>query len=388
MIGGASVDVFGQFQSYALFNGMNYRPRPVFQSFVAYNRPLMRLNEAFYASKAAPEYVLFDLEPICYRFPPLEDGWVLRELLLNYEPVAMENSFLLLKTRAAQTPKLTLLGEGVVRQGEPIDLRAYGDSDIWMEVKLEPTWAGRIRQFFFQPARTRVAVWREPGKDRITKSLAPAPMLAAGFLASPLLLNNDDVLDLYTGNRITRPGAYSVEVTPGQGYFWQDTVRYRLYKIGNRLGHCAPADLAWRLRYPGFGSAPAEVIASLKQAVTVGEQPALQLPWGGSLRFTVPRGAKAVSGSFGLGREAYAYGAASGGIEFRIEEELGDGTVQVLHAETMRPGASQAEQGLRRFTAALSGEGERKLVLKAVAGPRGESASVPICWGGIRFDSE
>ena len=388
MIGGASVDVFGQFQSYALFNGMNYRPRPVLQSFVAYNRPLMRLNEQFYASKAAPEYVLFDLAPILYRFPPLEDGWALRGLLLNYEPLAMEDSFLLLKARAAQAPKLTLLGEGIVRQGEPIDLRPYGDADIWMEIYVEPTWAGRLRQFFFQPARTRLAAWRTPRKDRIIKSLAPAPMLAAGFLASPLVLNNEDVLDLYTGNAVTRPGAYSVELTPEQRRFWQDTVRYRLYRIENRLGRCAPADLAWRLRYPGFGSAPAEVIAPLKQVVTIGGQPALELPRGGSLRFTIPPGAKAVSGSFALGREVYADGAAGNGVEFRLEEESGNGAVQLLHAETLQPSANPADQALRPFTAALTGEGERKLILKAVTSPAGEPASVPVCWGGIRFVME
>ncbi len=63
-------------------------------------------------------------------------------------------------------------------------------------------------------------------------------MLAAGFLASPVLQREADVLDLYTGARVTRPGAWSVELIPGEERFWKPTVSYRVYKIENRLGRC------------------------------------------------------------------------------------------------------------------------------------------------------
>jgi len=37
-------------------------------------------------------------------------------------------------------------------------------------------------------------------------------MLAAGFLASPLLLNRSDVVNLYAGKPAVRPAAYSVDI--------------------------------------------------------------------------------------------------------------------------------------------------------------------------------
>jgi hypothetical protein len=61
-------------------------------------------------------------------------------------------------------------------------------------------------------------------------------MLAAGFIASPLLLNTKDVLDLYGGARIVRPSAYSVELTPGAECCWQKTINFRVYRIDDRLG--------------------------------------------------------------------------------------------------------------------------------------------------------
>jgi hypothetical protein len=245
IIGRASVDVFGQYAVYALLNDLNYRPRPVFQSYVACNTRLMRLNEEFYLSKAAPEFVMFGLGPIDRKFPPLEDAMVLRDLLINYEPVAAEGGFLLLKSKSADAPRLTLLREGTVRPGEQIDLREFGDAELWLELDLEPTLSGRLRQFFYRPPTVRLAAWREPAKGLLFRRRAPAAMLAAGFVASPLLLRNEDVLSLYDGNPIPRPAAYSVELLAGEDHFWQPGIRFRVYRIENQLGRPARATLDW-----------------------------------------------------------------------------------------------------------------------------------------------
>ncbi len=231
IIGPGSVDVFGQNQVYALLNGLNYRPRPVFQSYVAGNAPLMRLNEQFYLSSAAPQYVMFSLAPIDRRFPPLEDAMVLRDLLLNYEPAGAEGEFLLLKCKSAYAPRLRLLGQGAVRAGERIDLSGHGGTDLWLEIDLKPTLLGQLREVFYQPATVRLAAWREGSKGLLIRRRAPAAMLRAGFVASPLVLSNGDLLGCYTGRIPPRPGAYSVELLPGDGRFWQQTVQFRVYEI-------------------------------------------------------------------------------------------------------------------------------------------------------------
>jgi hypothetical protein len=230
-IGHATVDVFGEHQAYALYNDLNYRPRPVFQSYAACNARLMRLNERFYLSPAAPEFVMFSLGGIDRRFPPLEDAMVLRHLLINYEPAGSEGAFLLLKSKAVESRRLTLLREGSVRPGERIDLKDFGDTNLWLEIVLEPTWSGRLREFLYRPPTVRVAAWREPGKGLLIRRRAPAPMLAAGFLASPLLLRNEDVLSLYAGQPVSRPAGYSVELLPGEGHFWQEAIPFRVYGI-------------------------------------------------------------------------------------------------------------------------------------------------------------
>jgi hypothetical protein len=232
IVGNSSVDVFGQDQLYALYNHLNYRPRPVFQSYLAYNAYLNQLNEQFYLSTAAPEYVLFRLTPIDYKFPPLEDSFVLRDLLMNYEKAAVEEPYLLLRLRTNAAPRLALLFDQTVRVGERVDLSTFAGENLWLEFKLQPTFLGKIREFVYKPTMTRLVVWRGGKRARYK---APAPMLAAGFLASPLLLNTEDVQNLYSGQNGTRPDAYSVEFDPGGKPFWQTAVQCRIYKIENPL---------------------------------------------------------------------------------------------------------------------------------------------------------
>jgi hypothetical protein len=231
IVGQATVDVFGQHPIYALFNDLNYRPRPVFQSYVACSAPLMRLNEAFYLSAGAPDYVMFSLGPVDRRFPPLEDAMVLRHLLLNYKPVGAEDEFLLLKRESSGVPRLKLLREGTVRPGERIKLGDSGNADIWLEIELKPSWRGGLRQALYQAPAVRLAAWGEGAKPLLARRRAPPAMLAGGFVASPLLMRNEDVSARYDGKPGSRPVGYSVELQPGEEHFWQSTVRFRVFEI-------------------------------------------------------------------------------------------------------------------------------------------------------------
>ena len=211
---------------YALHNDLNYHPRPVFQSYMGYNLRLSRLNEQFYASRAAPEYVLFQLDPIDHKFPPLEDSLVLRNLLFNYEPVLTEKPYLLLKGTSIVEPRLTLLKQAIVQMGEPVDLKPFGQTNLWIEISLHPSFRGEVREFFYKPPVIRLVVWS--GNSKVPYK-APAPMLATGFVASPLLLKEQDVRSFCSGVNLREPGAeslkrpeaYSVQTDEGGKPYWR-----------------------------------------------------------------------------------------------------------------------------------------------------------------------
>ena len=382
-VGKGRIDVFGCNQAYAVFNDLNYRPRPVFQSYAAYSAPLMNLNEQFYFSKAAPEFVLFRLTPIDQRLPALEDASVFRDLLFNYQPMDLEGPFLLLKPKPQPVaPALILIKEGVVYPGEMIGLKEYGNANIWLEVVVEPTALGYARTFFYHPPEIVLTAWRQSATTQMASFRAPAPMLAAGFLASPLLLDNREVLNLCAGKPVIRPNAYSVELTAGS-YLWQSNIRFRVYRIENQLGNSASPELVRLLDFPGFDTAPSEVVANKPSFITVAGKPALFLPADGFMRFTVPAGAKLVQGKYGFAPAAYVLGGATEGAEFRIEQEMPDGSLRMLHSQVLRPSLNLADRGLKSFSVVCPGSGPRKLLLRALPLAANSSPWDVTCWSEI-----
>jgi len=234
-VGTERLDVFGQDQSYALLNRMNYRPRPVFQSYLAYNAPLMRVNEEFYLSKQAPEYVLFALRPVDKKFPLLEDAMTLRALLLNYELAEQEEPFLLLKLKTTARPDTALLKEGTVRTGEMVSLQEFGETNLWLELQVEPTVRGRAQELIFKSAKLRLAISRGYTTIQVVRYSAPVPMLAAGFVASPLLVTHADVVNFYSATAALRPKGYAVERLAGTEKLWENDVHFRIYRIGKSV---------------------------------------------------------------------------------------------------------------------------------------------------------
>lgn len=233
--GKATVDVFGFNQAVALNNELNYHPSPVFQSYIAYNRPLMELNEQFYLSTNAPEYVLFALQAIDSRFPPLENALVLRDLLANYELAGSEGNYLLLRRKGNEEPKLTLVKEGTVFAGEKIDLPAGGETNLWVEMDRKPTLLGRIQQFLYRPAQMAIVV-SQAGDAQPTIFNAPAAMLSAGFLMNPLVLNNQDVSDLYASGKRRTAASFVVDDAHDGIEAWKPQVKYRIYRVDGQLG--------------------------------------------------------------------------------------------------------------------------------------------------------
>ena len=234
LIGRSSVDVFGQYQAYAIDNDLNYAPRPVFQSYNACDRALMALNEDFYLSASAPQFVLFDIKSMDEKFPPLEDARLLRHLLINYQPVAQEKRFILLRAKSCEPCRLGLVGEDHVQFGQPIDLQKYGESPLWLEIDPTPSFRGWLRQSFYAAPIIRLAAWSDPGRTLISKRRAPSPMLSAGFVASPLLLTTKDMQLLSVGKSF-HPAAYSVEADPGQQQLWRNDIQVRIFKIENPI---------------------------------------------------------------------------------------------------------------------------------------------------------
>jgi hypothetical protein len=190
----------------------------------------MRKNEEYFFSKTSPDLWLFQLAPLDRKFAPLEDALLLRALLMNCELIGTEKDFLLLKRVSREKPRSAVLEEGSLRPGESLDIRKWGDTALWIEIELEPSFAGGIRQLAYRPPTVRLAAWREPGRELLYRHQAAWPMLKAGFLASPLVKRTQDAQQLLAEKRSIRPGAYTLELGDSASW-WRERANYRVYRL-------------------------------------------------------------------------------------------------------------------------------------------------------------
>ncbi|HSQ01215.1 MAG TPA: hypothetical protein VL049_28680 [Candidatus Dormibacteraeota bacterium] len=180
------VDMIGHWQSLLLANQSAYRPRPVFQGYMAYTPRLARENAAFLASDAGPRWLLFDPETIDGRLPAIDDAASWPVLLSRYQPAGEVGRYALLERRATPRPwRLVPLGGADALTDKPIAVPPPAGGPIWARIDVDQTFAERVTtQLFAAPyeyldiVNATNAVWRA--------RLVPA-IAGDGFLLSPVI---------------------------------------------------------------------------------------------------------------------------------------------------------------------------------------------------------
>ncbi len=383
MVGGASLDIFGHLQDYAIANEFAYAPRPVFQSYSAYNRGLQELNERFYLGEKGPQFALLALQSIDGRFPPLEDAACLRAILWNYSLVGREGPFLVLERQSAKPATLEVIAEGMARVGERVAVKGRDSDDLWLEIDLSLSLRGRLESLLLRPPPCGIRVWSDAAGDEGRAFNAPAAMLAAGFIASPLLEGPADVAAALTSGSTRRLRAFAVDAkrVPGGGSF-----SWRLSAIrGGLAGHPAAADAV--AEYPGFTVRPTEC-RSRTPTMIVEEAGTrmLKVDPPSEIVIDVPAEATSVEGGFAMLAAAYQEGATDGS-EFIIECGPRAEEIRELSRRLLAPATRPEDRGIQRFSLPLPPGDDRQLILRTTNGPADNAFWDWACWSDVRFGS-
>ena len=200
IVGTDSIDMISCEQVELLREGLNYRPRPVFQSYTAYTPWLLQQNLHYYESRAGPQYVFVRLQPIDSRYAALEDGPLLSELPRRYSVVHREKDYVLLQRKGVQPEHeqtRRLLTRRRATLGQEIPLPPEGDCAIELRARFQPSIRGRVRSFLVQPALLSMVLTDAKNQQhpcRIVPQLS-----ASGFVIHPLLRSNQDFDDFVEG---------------------------------------------------------------------------------------------------------------------------------------------------------------------------------------------
>ena len=230
-----TVDAYPFELSTIFAHSLPWKPRPIFQSYAAYDSQLDALNASHLMGTDAPMYVYFQVRPIDERLASLEDAGSWPLLLSRYSVVDRDGNFLVLARSPTMTsaPEMKSDSKNHERLGRQFNLPNTGEP-IWAEIDVRPTFLGRIITVLFKPSQLRILFRFEDGH---TESFRYVPAMGRrGFVISPIIHSNRDFAALLTKGRAqyffdARPTSVEIAGDAETRLFWRDRFAVDLFRI-------------------------------------------------------------------------------------------------------------------------------------------------------------
>jgi hypothetical protein len=193
------IDAYPGDQALLLAYETDFRPRPVFQSYMAYTPRLAHANADVLLGDRAPQWILFRIAPIDGGFPALDDApsWPL--LLTHYRFAESLGAFALLQRRT--TPlrwRLEPIERVTTHTGGRVAVPSAASGPIWTRIDVHETARDALVRTVFAAPQVWVGLACRDGQPRRYR-LVPA-LAADGFLLSPLVETTGEFVQLVARN--------------------------------------------------------------------------------------------------------------------------------------------------------------------------------------------
>jgi hypothetical protein len=203
IIGNQTVDLVPNEISEIYFNHLNYNPRPVLQSYQAYNDYLDNKNQQKYLSNTAPDFVVYGVESTDNKYAFSEETLTLVALLQRYEPIkTWKNRLLLKRKEQIKTLKLVKKSSTSWELGKTFALNSLIKADSSnrnllsiIKVKTTYNWLGKLLNLFFQPPHLNMELRTQDG-EKMTYRTIPI-LLDKGLIINSKIDNVEDVVQFF-----------------------------------------------------------------------------------------------------------------------------------------------------------------------------------------------
>jgi hypothetical protein len=384
-VGNSTVDVLGFDQAIALYNGLNYRPRPVFQSYSTFTPHLARLNYDYYMSDRAPDYVLFKMQTIDNRWPTLDDGPVLGLLMYRYRYIHTEMGYHLWKRRDSK-PDVSFLTNREVRTDVaplniPVTLKNLSEKQLWATIDIRPSLFGRLRSFFYKPAFVNLVI-KDTASRRSVFRLTP-PQAKTGFILNPMIEDTSAYLQLATNESGRRLRSLQIQVADDDKHFFAGTAQLELFELPAVPASTEYSQQLNKARFWMFSSYPITArSAQTPREIKLDGRNAILMHAPSQMEFEVPAGALEVSGGFGFVPGAYQNGGRTKGAEFSVVWTNGQERTEI-YKRFLNPVEVETDRGLQDFRVGLRGITGGRLLFQTSPGPSKDASWGWTFWTGI-----
>lgn len=201
MFDNETIDSYPFYQGAIIASGLNYKPRPVIQSYSAYTKELREINSLSLLKDDAPENILFAVQEIDKRLPTSMDSpsWV--HILNRYELVNSFNKIGVLELHFKKKDKdkfdnLTFkeISSKEYAFNEIIEV-PKNEQQVFVSMKLKKSLSGKLMSFLFRGPLYRINLTLTNNQTvpfRIIAGMVETPVLL-----SPLVYNTESFLDFY-----------------------------------------------------------------------------------------------------------------------------------------------------------------------------------------------
>ena len=198
-IGNETVDVYPWNIQMLLENKLNYKPRPVIQSYISYTKKLEELNFNHYNSSNAPQYVIYEFESIDGRYPLFDESKLNLALNLNYQIVdkgIIDNKKILLlkKMPNFKEIKLEKVKEYAMYNNSPL----IPQKGIYYEIELYNNIFGKFYSVLKNSPEIKIEIQIQNGEKIEYKT--SKKLLESGIF-SPVFVRNTDEFEIFMNNK-------------------------------------------------------------------------------------------------------------------------------------------------------------------------------------------
>lgn len=225
-------DVYSYGQTELIAVGNLYDPRPVLQSYAVYRGALDAANRAHLEGPRAPDHILFRIESLDWRYPPLDDGGSWPDLLRRYHPRTVTSDAVILDRRPTPLPiEATTLGTATGRLGSRLAV-PHSDGLVFAEIDVGASGWGRLAGAFFKPNGLLITTWLDNGQVKTYRYIAG--MGKPGILLSPIVETTREFITLYDGMAfLDAKRVVAFEISPRDPFHPSDAS----YRWWNRTFH-------------------------------------------------------------------------------------------------------------------------------------------------------
>lgn len=393
-VGSATVDIFSWEQGVLFLNGLNWHPRPVFQSYAAYTSSLMAINGDFYADKErAPKFVIFKLQEIDGRFPVATDTEALKIILRDYQPLFSEKGYLLLKQvprGQGRVPDSETLLTRQLKIGEALDIHTLNDQPLLLSLDIRKSLVGHLSSLLYRFPNISLEIETTDG-PKLSYRIIPR-MTQSSFIITPLILNQADFIGWYTSISLKRATTLRVVVNPEWlQYFFKTDIAVKISKfsiIPPSLDEVTKKKVQ-RALYPMLYSKPSQV-SSPNQEMSEAGQAVLMVHAPGEMRFQVSPGKHTLTGQFGILADAYngKCPPVTDGVEFSVVVKEAEKQERVVFKRFLNPRSSEQDRGIQILPGGIifAVAKEATVQLLTQPGPANDAQCDWSFWKGIRIE--